>query len=598
MRTSPGRRPALALLPLLALPAPPGPGGPGAAAEFSPPARRELDAPYGGAPPSQPAAVLDLVRRAQAKGAAKQWEEAAGLWDRVVRSNPVQPFYWSALGDARYHAKDYKGAVPAYEKAAALGAPMMGAYFSVYNLACCHALSGEKEAALRALERALALGFPDLAQPARDPDLVLLRDDPRFKKLLWLEDVSKMSRDEGWRYDLAVLAAEARRKGFNPQLYVHRPGTVEQFDARVRELHDAVPKLTDAQVILAMMKLMVSLEDGHSAVWTFGGHPLFRAALPLRFFWFEEGLFVTAADPRYKDLLGARVLRIDGRPAEEVLEATAPYINRDRGNPIKTRLSAPYVIRNPALLHAAGLARAPGRVTLSVRDPAGAERDAEVAADAKEPDIWNKLPAPPSWVTFASTLADPPLYVRHMDRAQWFEYLPEHKAVYFQFNKVLNGPKEPLAHFAERLLRFIDEHDVEKLVIDMRWNNGGNTALAHPLLVGLIANRKVNQRGKFFVLIGRRTYSAAQNTATYFERYTNATFVGEPTGSSPNFVGEEVPVTLPYSKVLANVSDLFWQSSWPHDQRVWLAPQVYVPPTFADFRAGRDAALVAALGAR
>jgi len=43
------------------------------------------------------------------------------------------------------------------------------------------------------------------------------------------------------------------------------------------------------------------------------------------------------------------------------------------------------------------------------------------------------------------------------------------------------------------------------------------------------------------------------------------------------------------------VSHLFWQSSWPQDQRIWIAPQIYVPPTFADFRAGRDAALAAIL---
>jgi hypothetical protein len=35
-------------------------------------------------------------------------------------------------------------------------------------------------------------------------------------------------------------------------------------------------------------------------------------------------------------------------------------------------------------------------------------------------------------------------------------------------------------------------------------------------------------------------------------------------------VGEEAPLTLPYSKVMANVSHLFWQSSWPQEQRIWL----------------------------
>ena len=86
---------------------------------------------------------------------------------------------------------------------------------------------------------------------------------------------------------------------------------------------------------------------------------------------------------------------------------------------------------------------------------------------------------------------------------------------------------------------------------------------------------------------------AAQNTATFFERHTNATFVGEPTGSSPNFIGEETIFTLPYSKVLANVSDLYWQSAWPMDYRTCIAPHVYTPPTFTAFSAGRDPALEA-----
>jgi hypothetical protein len=278
-----------------------------------------------------------------------------------------------------------------------------------------------------------------------------------------------------------------------------------------------------------------------------------------------------------------------------VLNAMAAYQNRDRGNPMPTRTRTPYMVRDLPLLHAAGLVKNPERVMLTIRDHSGTERDVNVETDAKNADIWNVLPAPASWVTLASTLPSPPLYVQHMDKAQWFEFLADRKTVYFQFNGVRNDPAESLAAFADRLTKFIDANDVERLVIDMRWNNGGNTALSPPLLLDIISNRKINQRGRLFVIIGRRTFSAAQNTATYFERFTKATFVGEPTGSSPNFVGEEVPITLPFSKVMANVSHLFWQSSWPQDQRVWLAPQIYVPPTFADFSAGRDGALEAIL---
>ena len=101
-----------------------------------------------------------------------------------------------------------------------------------------------------------------------------------------------------------------------------------------------------------------------------------------------------------------------------------------------------------------------------------------------------------------------------------------------------------------------------------------------------------------FVVIGRRTFSAAQNGATLIERHTEAIFVGEPTGASPNFVGETVPFELPYSKFRANVSDLYWQSSWPTDYRIWIAPLIYTPPTFAAYRAIRDPAVDAILACR
>ncbi len=80
---------------------------------------------------------------------------------------------------------------------------------------------------------------------------------------------------------------------------------------------------------------------------------------------------------------------------------------------------------------------------------------------------------------------------------------------------------------------------------------------------------------------------------TQIERNTSAIFVGEPTGSRPNFVGESIPVILPYSKMRATISDLYWQNSVAMDYRNWIAPELYAPPTFALFRAKRDPAMEA-----
>jgi hypothetical protein len=135
-------------------------------------------------------------------------------------------------------------------------------------------------------------------------------------------------------------------------------------------------------------------------------------------------------------------------------------------------------------------------------------------------------------------------------------------------------------------------------VIDIRWNGGGNTFLSQHLLHHLIASKRLSRRVALFVIIGRLTFSAAQNTVTAIERETNAIFVGEPTGSRPNFIGEQIGFELPYSKMRANVADLFWQTSWPMDHRTWTAPDIYAPPAFAAYRRNQDPALDAILALR
>jgi hypothetical protein len=239
----------------------------------------------------------------------------------------------------------------------------------------------------------------------------------------------------------------------------------------------------------------------------------------------------------------------------------------------------------------------PQKVTLTVTELDGRDRTVSVATENLPPGKPRDKPStcPPGWLFFPETLAEPlPRYLRNAVQNYWFDFLPDERTVYFQFNQVRDDPQEPFADFSRRLFGFLDDQVVDRLVIDIRWNDGGNTFLEIPFLHRLIGSR-LNRRGSLFVIIGRRTFSAAQNFATLIDRHTEAIFVGEPTGSSPTFVGETVEFELPYSHVQANVSDLLWQSSWPMDYRTWLPPTLYTPPTFATYRMNRDPAMEAIL---
>jgi hypothetical protein len=529
---------------------------------------------------AKPPSHDDVMKEARAKSLSKDWSAAAALWQRVVEMNPNLQRNWVQLSNALYQAREYRKAIAAYQKVAELGAGYP--WDPPYNIACCYALMGEKEQALKWLERALNLGFRDLRHAQTDEDFASIRNDPKYRDLVALVDTGKMTRDEGWRFDTMFLAREIKRIHYDPFRTVSR----EEFDACVKRLYDEVPRLSDQQILVRLMALMKMPGDAHTNLrMAHAGN----GGLPVQFYLFTEGLFIVAAAPQHADLLGTQVLKVGETPVARVLEKLDTVISQD--NAIWPKLIGPNLMRYPQVLNGLGLSPDPGKITVTVRDRNDKTWSATLTGDGGMPSD--------DWVTARKDAGVPePLYLKNRRASYWFEYLPDSKTVYFQYNSVQNDLKDPLSGFCDRLFKFIDDNPVDRLVIDMRWNGGGNNFLNRPIVHGLIRNDKIKGRGKLFVIVGRQTFSAAMNGATDIERNTDAIFVGEPTGSRPNFVGETVRVELPYSKLQGSISDLYWQSSVAMDYRTWIAPQIYAPPSFELYRANRDPAMEAILAYR
>lgn len=542
---------------------------------------------------------LDMAAQAEALSRSEHWRQAAIVWQAVVDLNPVNGVYWDRLAQALFATGNYAEALTAYQRAESLGVwPVRGpdpvpltSIFPgeiAYRIACCHALLGDGEQALTTLSRAARQHLRDLDRAAADAHLASLHGDPRFQELIGTPNCDRSSRLDGWRTDLRVLCREIKRR-------VPFPHIVDAgFDAAADDLDRAIPDLDDARIVVGMWGLLRRLGDGHAYIDADQAFPDWGRCLPVWFYLFDEGLFIPHTDPHYRHLLGAQVLAIDGRSVPWVIDALDPLLTRD--NDYGPTARAPVWMRRPVFLHAVDAADDPDKVTLTTRLTDGTLTDVTVAAEpGRPPRPWPHRCPPHSLRLTSDADAPVPAYLRDVDTSYWFEHLPTENLVYFQFNGIGDKPEEPLASFYERMFTAIDRHNAVALVIDLRWNGGGNTFLAQPLIHHIIRREQIDRRGALFVIIGRNTFSAAQNTATLLDRHTNAVFVGEPTGSSPNFIGETVPFRLPYSGLQANVSDLYWQTSWPFDHRTAIAPDIYAPPTYAAYRTNSDPAMDAIL---
>jgi C-terminal processing protease CtpA/Prc len=135
------------------------------------------------------------------------------------------------------------------------------------------------------------------------------------------------------------------------------------------------------------------------------------------------------------------------------------------------------------------------------------------------------------------------------------------------------------------------DHSVDRIVLDLRSNGGGEAGGFRELLRFL-----VDQRVPLVVLVGRLTFSAGSTLALHLERRVpDAVLIGEAMGGAPSFWADPDTVTLPYSGLVALVDSLFFRSPVPGDTRLQVQPDIAVPFTSAEYFAGRDPVLERAL---
>lgn len=388
-----------------------------------------------------------------------------------------------------------------------------------------------------------------------------------------------------WREDVRTLAAELPRRHKNA--FAHMPR--EQWDAAVQRLDARLPQLKRYEVIVELMRLAALVRDGHTAL-----NPDFEERtgfhrLPIRLYDFSDGLFIIAADSAHKDIVGSRVVRVGRATAAEALDSAALVVSHEGANWVRWR--APSMLAIPEVTAALRLSDDPLKTAFTVEQN-GRERTVVIAAAASAAGGGHGPATPNDFVDMRSeTPGDDPLWLQQPGRAYWFRILPDktlyinHRAVQFIDGGVLNEV------FFRRAFATADTAGVERVVIDMRVNGGGNNFLNRFLVKELIRRPNLDQPDRLYVLIGRGVFSAAQNLVNELDFYTNATFVGEPTGNAPNQYGDARPLELPNSKLRVFVSSLYWQGHVAADERTWFTPDIFVEATSADYRAKRDPVL-------
>ena len=385
-----------------------------------------------------------------------------------------------------------------------------------------------------------------------------------------------------------------------------------EAETRLAALDARAGDVSQAYFELELARIVALADNGHTAYFPGPRSRRFNRILDVRFAPFGEDFYVLRASLANTDLLGARLVAIDGRPIAQI-RATARTLAggtagwRDR--------NVAYFLESPEQMHALGAVASAERASYRFRlaegrtvtrrftpEPANPDR---VRANA---DRWY-YPAPAegegdAWRALLS-VDQAPWAFRDPDQVFRMRDAPEIDAFVIELRQNNSSDDVDIAEFMLDSLEAARTSGRRNIVLDMRMNGGGNlnTTRAWVRRLPRVAP------GRVFVLTSPFTFSAAISTIGYLKQAApdRVTIVGEMIGDRLDFHAEGDVVTLPYAggAILYATERHDYVTGCRNIENCHgsvvrnpiavqsLAPDIAAPWTIEAYRAGRDPAMEA-----
>jgi hypothetical protein len=377
-----------------------------------------------------------------------------------------------------------------------------------------------------------------------------------------------------WEENLNSLVKELPKRHVAPFTYISQA----DFLAAAERLRADIPTLSDPQILMRMAALVTLLEDSHTVLrW-----PMNEPIYPIGLLVFDDDLFGVAAYADAAEALGARLLRVNGYPIEDVIAKVATIIPHENEAWLGAQL--PNFLIRSEVLAGLGIIDKADAILWEFETRTGKMVTLKIA------------PIPPAQLNTSQLRSARPakgVPPTESTKGNYWLRLFDDGTLYFKYNAAIDAPDLPFARFTEILLKTLAEQPVKRLVIDLRDNTGGNSALIAPLISAL-KTQPINTPGRLFVIIGARTYSSAVLNAVQLKQETKAVLVGKPTGGAPNHFGEIQHFDLPHFDLRVSYSTKRFETM-PSGEARTLMPDVPVRWSINDYIAGIDPAYAAVL---
>ena len=389
------------------------------------------------------------------------------------------------------------------------------------------------------------------------------------KSLLGLRTVSSPTCDNDrtlkWKTDVVFIEKELPRRHKN---LFHKLDRNEFFE-EISQLKKNIDQLSDNQLMICLMKIIAKIKDGHTKLVINN-----KEKYPFEFYCFEDGVHLIKATEDYCSHIGNKLTHINDHPIDSIMNDLKSITSSDNTQQLKYRtvqyLCVPEVLNGLEIID-------DYKTKFKFQNQEGIYYDVLVEPISKEESkiIHNSL-----------TPISQMLHLSNLDKKYWYKYDEAEEVLYFQYNSCTNSKELSFKTFNTKMFEVIDKNKIQKLIVDIRYNGGGNSLVINPFFNEIKKRPHLNNNNTLFVIIGRETFSSALLNVVKFKNKTNALLVGEPTGGKPNHFGEVMYLNLINTNLKVMYSTQYFKNI--EEDFDYIEPDILTNITSVDYLSNLD----------
>jgi hypothetical protein len=350
-------------------------------------------------------------------------------------------------------------------------------------------------------------------------------------------------------------------KHINPFINISK----EDFLKSIEDLKKSSDTINTYQLLAGLIKINASLKDEHTEI---DFHQ--KKFYPILFYFFEEGLIVTKALKEDAEILGTKLFSINDTPIEKITDELKKLTGVSTSTGIKNKIIP--MLTDPVILRGLNIISTDEIKYTFLKNESEKITKIYTPADYQKIDVTGLRPK------------EIPLSASQKEM-YWFTYIPESKILFIQYNHCMEDPKKSFKDFHDAVNNSIQESKPEKVIVDLRYNGGGNSNIFRPLINTLSKIPELKGK-KIYTLIGRKTYSSAVMNAWQMKSIAHSIMVGEETGGKLNHTGEVKTFTLPKTNFTVYYSSKEW--NYDKSQPGGIMPDKEIKYSLKDFLEGID----------